>query len=148
MEELLNVVDRARYGALVRSFAGLKAVARWLLTVVGWVVLVVAVDVAVRCSPSMTGLGTWLPTAAKFALLFHVLMSIMEPLAWGAGMLTPAWQKRVAAMPRRAHALVALLVLGVAAASAWGMAVWYGEFSEAVLDMIRQMSWAASCPER
>ena len=148
MEEVRSIADRARDGALVRTFRGLKAVAGWLLTVVGWVLVVVAFEIAVRCIPSMTGLGTWLPTAASVALLFYILMSIMELVAWGAGMLTLARQNGVAAMPHRAFALAALLMLGVAVASVWGMAVWYGEFSEAVLALIRQMSWAASCAVR
>ena len=40
-------------------------------------------------------------------------------------------------MPGWAHWVVAVLVLSVAAPlSMWGMAVWYGEFSKAVSDLI------------
>lgn len=146
VKKLLESIDRARDGALVRSFAGIEAAAKWALTVVGWVLVVVALDTVVRCTPSMTGFGTWITMAARIALLGFVLMSGMKLLAWGIGMAMPGWKKRVAAMPLWMQWVAAALVLGVGGALVWGMVVWYGAFSEAVLDLIRQMSWATSCP--
>ena len=78
VKELLDRIDQARDRALVRSFAGLETIAKWLLTVVSWLLVVVAVQSVVRCTPSMTGLGTWIPMVAKYVLLIYVLMSLVS----------------------------------------------------------------------
>ena len=69
MQELLEFLDRARGGLLVRVFAGIEATAKWLLTVVSWVLLVAAFNGFVLHTPSATGLSVWLPKAAETALL-------------------------------------------------------------------------------
>ncbi|MYA59586.1 MAG: hypothetical protein F4X40_03365 [Chloroflexi bacterium] len=147
MKKPLEFLDSARGGLLVRLFAGIEATAKWLLTVASWVLLVAAFNGFVLRTPSMTGLGAWLPKATEAALLVYILMSVMKLFAWGAGIVTPGWKERVAAMPHWAHWLVAALVLFAAAPlSSWGMMVWYEEFSKAVSDLIWQLTLATNRP--
>ena len=148
VKKVLKSIDRARGGAMVRVYSGLETVAKWLLTVVGWVLVVVAVKTVARCTPSMTGLGAWLPTAAEGVLLFYILMSGVKLLAWGTGMVMPGWKERLAAMSRLQQSAAAALVVGVGGVLVWGMLVGYGRFSEAMSDLIWQLSLAANCPGR
>ena len=146
VKKLLKSIDRARGELPVRVYAGIKMAAKWVLTVISWVLMVAAVNAVVLCTPSMTRLGVWLPKAAEAALLVYVLMSGVTLLAWGTGMGMPGWKERVAAMPRFMKWVAAALVVGVGGVLVWGMMVWYGRFSKAVLDLIRQLSLAANCP--
>ena len=142
VKKLLKSIDRARGELLVRVFAGVELAAKWVLTVISWMLVVAAVNAVVLRTPSMTGLGIWLPKAAEAALLVYILMSGMKLYAWGTGMGMPGWKKRVAAMPGWAQWVAAALVVGAGGVLVWGMLVWYGEFSKAMSDLIWQLSLA------